>query len=102
VKTSFTTTYARQETSQQHILPQEVEKLQYPIYPLQFTMMILISELYPHEFKQSIVSGEVMEYPGVEGYAGAEGDLLRGMLEVDPELRMTAEDVLDHEWFKSQ
>lgn len=53
-------------------------------------------------FQEQVLSGDVSEkYPGVDVFEGMGGDLLRGMMDVDPVLRLTADEVLDHEWFTS-
>ncbi|KAL3897999.1 MAG: hypothetical protein SGCHY_003039 [Lobulomycetales sp.] len=38
-------------------------------------------------------------YPGTCSFGGLAGHLLRGMLDVDPVSRLTADEVLDHPWF---
>jgi serine/threonine protein kinase len=64
-------------------------------------LQMLGGEIRHKEFQQAIMIGQVCDqYPGVESFLGLGGDLLRGMLCVDPESRLTASQVLEHEWFK--
>jgi serine/threonine protein kinase len=65
-------------------------------------LQMLGGDIQHREFQQDIVNGvPCKQYPGAEAFSGLGGDLLRGMLCIDPEMRLTASQVLEHEWFTS-